>query len=215
MYLFYVLQANPTVEVERRICRVFQHLIKSHALEFPRMGALPSSQRKFELQQFKPLLMIYFLPMRLSDFIKECYVRFRRLLYEEFLADLYSSANSVGDVCHYGRDKQGFSLFHKMKLGTSYLVSIISLLTSSLSSISANSPSKEKPTFSSSSLYFYLELRDLFRSYTTKFTYFLSSRRFIHRTPKPLLALPYVNLFSPISLLSFEKNTPKKYILNN
>lgn len=36
--------------------------------------------------------------MRLSDWRKECYVRFRRL-FEENLADYYSSANSVGDVC--------------------------------------------------------------------------------------------------------------------
>ena len=41
---------------------------------------------------------IVFFPMRLYDWRKECYVCFRRL-YEENLADIYSSANSVGDLC--------------------------------------------------------------------------------------------------------------------
>jgi len=46
--------------------------------------------------------------MRLSDWRKECYVRFRRL-YEENLADIYSSANSVGDVCPNSEDSDSIS----------------------------------------------------------------------------------------------------------
>jgi hypothetical protein len=45
-----------------------------------------------------------------------------------------------------------------MKKATSHLVSLIYLNTSSLSSISANSPSKENPTFSSSFLYFFISI---------------------------------------------------------
>lgn len=51
---------------------------------------------------------ILFFPMRLSDWRKECYVRFRRL-YEENLADIYSSANSVGDVCPNSEDSDSIS----------------------------------------------------------------------------------------------------------
>lgn len=46
--------------------------------------------------------------MRLSDWRKECYVRFRRL-YEENLADIYSSANLVGDVCPNSEDSDSIS----------------------------------------------------------------------------------------------------------
>lgn len=44
--------------------------------------------------------------MRLSDWRKECYVRFRRL-YEENLADIY--ANSVGDLCPNSEDSDSIS----------------------------------------------------------------------------------------------------------
>jgi len=46
--------------------------------------------------------------MRLYDWRKECYVRFRRL-YEENLADIYSSANSVGDLCPNSEDSDSIS----------------------------------------------------------------------------------------------------------
>ena len=51
---------------------------------------------------------IVFFPMRLSDWRKECYVRFRRL-YEENLADIFSSANSVGDLCPNSEDSDSIS----------------------------------------------------------------------------------------------------------
>ena len=51
--------------------------------------------------------MVFF-HMRLSDWKKECYIRFRKL-YEENLADIYSSANSVGDVCPNSEDSDSIA----------------------------------------------------------------------------------------------------------
>lgn len=49
---------------------------------------------------------IVFFPTRLSDWRKECYVRFRRL-YEDNLADIFS--NSVGDLCPNSEDSDSIS----------------------------------------------------------------------------------------------------------
>lgn len=47
--------------------------------------------------------------MRLDDWRKECYVRFRRAVFSDNLADLDSSANSVGDVCPNSEDGDSLS----------------------------------------------------------------------------------------------------------